>query len=119
MKTTAYICDCGCNGIYLESDSVGLIVKAPELFNAGKIEYEITNNVEKTELHFSMACHRKSVTDLLKGIDRAKDEKEYIYHYNLYSTKFYERIYTASLLRNNSNGKRNKKLLQPLGKTTR
>lgn len=112
MKTTAYICDCGCNNVYLEKDSVGLIVKQPELFAGNdKREYEITNNVDKTHLHFSMSCHRKSVTDLLKGIDRSKNENEYTYHFKLYSNKFYERIYTTSLLRNNSNGKRSKKLL--------
>jgi len=119
MKVTAYLCDCGCNNVFLDKDTVGLIVKSPELFNDHKTEYDITNNIDKTVLHFSMSCHRKCVTDLLKGINRAKDEAEYTYNYKLYSTKFYERIYKNSLLRNNTGNKRNKKLLQPLGKATR
>jgi hypothetical protein len=118
METTAYICDC-CNTVFLEEYTVGLIVKPPELFNEkGKNEYDITNNLDKTNIHFSLSCHRKHVTDLLKGIDRSKDENEYKYSYNLYSNKFYERIYHNTILRNHTGNKRTKKLLQPLGKTT-
>lgn len=129
MKVTAYLCDCGCGNVYLEKDTVGLIVKPPELFDTEPViamsnatkqpsSFEITNNVEKTSLHFSMSCHRKHVIDLLKEIDRSKNEADYTLHFKLYSTKFYEKIYTSSLLRNNANYKRSKKLLQPLGKTT-
>lgn len=115
MKTTAYICDC-CNCVFVEDEVVALVVKAPELFSTAKTEFETTDKLDKSTIHFALSCYRKQVTDLLKPIDRTKDEAEYTYLYKLYSTKFYEKIYTATLLRNNAGNRRKKKLLQPLGK---
>lgn len=109
MKVTAYLCE-NCEGVFKPEYITGLIVMQSHLFNE-QLDYSINDDPDKTNFHFCLTCYARHVTDLLKGIDRTKDEKDYSYHYKLYSTKFYAVIYTKSLLRSKTKNRRAGKLL--------
>lgn len=116
MKVTAFLCE-DCEAVFKESEAVGLIVKPPTLLETSTT-YDITNNCDKCDYHFCLSCHRKRVTDLLKAIDRTKNEADYTFHYNLYSQKFYAAIHNKALLRSNAKNRKHKTLLQSLGTPT-
>lgn len=114
MKIQAYICDY-CENPYLEDDICALIIEQPDLFREvydykatvpHKPGLSVKNNPYRYDIHFCLHCLQLHVYDLIKGIDRSRDEADYKFHHDLYKKKFYEFIHRKALLRNSTSNRR-------------
>lgn len=116
MLVQGYICEC-CDKVFVEKDVLGLQVEQPDLFQNVFTYAPSKKSPDKCTIHFCTNCHYLNVVKLLENqhisyevinaidgtktryrkLDRAKDEQDYKYYYDLYSKQFYERLHHKHL----------------------